>query len=57
MVYPADEAATSYLVVDPDQPVVCREISIPYYPKENEVVCVVTSHRSTRFNDGQKSSS
>ena len=44
MVYPADETMTSYLVIDPDQPVVCWEIAIPYYPKINEVVRVKSAH-------------
>ena len=44
MVYPADETMTSYLVIDPDQPVVCQEIAIPYYPEVNKVVRVKTAH-------------
>ena len=46
MVYPADETMASYLVIDPDEPVVCREIAIPCYPKVNEVVHV----KSARLN-------
>ena len=44
MIYPTDESMTSYLVIDPDQPVVCREIFIPYYPQVDEVVHVKSGH-------------
>ena len=44
MIYPTDESMTSYLVIDPDQPVVCHEIFIPYYPQVDEVVRVKSGH-------------
>ena len=40
---PTDESRTSYLVIGPDQPVVCCEIFIPYYPRV-DVVRVKSGH-------------
>ena len=38
MLYPESERQTSWIAIDPDCPVLCKEIQIPYFPKPGEVV-------------------
>ena len=38
MLYPESERQTSWIAMDPDCPVLCKEIQIPYFPKPGELV-------------------
>ena len=38
MLYPDSERSSSWITIDPDRPVYCKEIKIPYFPNTGEVV-------------------
>ena len=49
IIYPLQSPSNSYLVIAPDQPIICESIHIPYYTNSGDVIQVETTCRSCTY--------